>query len=31
MIGQPFRETELLAIARDYEQGHDWHTRVPSL
>ena len=31
LIGQPFRETELLAIARDYEQGHDWHTRVPSL
>jgi aspartyl-tRNA(Asn)/glutamyl-tRNA(Gln) amidotransferase subunit A len=31
LIGQPFCETELLAIARDYEQGHDWHTRVPSL
>ena len=31
LIGQPFRETELLAVARDYEQGHDWHTRVPSL
>jgi len=31
LIGQPFRETELLAIARDYEQGHDWHTRVPTL
>ena len=31
LIGQPFRETELLAIARHYEQGHDWHTRVPSL
>jgi len=31
LIGQPFRETELLAVARDYEQGHAWHTRVPTL
>ena len=31
LIGQPFRETELLAVARVYEQEHDWHTRVPSL
>lgn len=31
LIGQPFHEAELLAIARSYEQAHDWHTRVPSL
>ena len=31
IIGQPFREAEMLAIARAYEQGHDWHTRHPSL
>jgi aspartyl-tRNA(Asn)/glutamyl-tRNA(Gln) amidotransferase subunit A len=31
IIGQPFQEAELLAIARSYEQGHDWHTRHPSL
>jgi len=31
IIGQPFREAELLAIARGYEQAHDWHTRHPSL
>ncbi len=31
IIGQPFGEAELLAIARSYEQGHDWHTRHPSL
>ena len=31
LIGQPFKEAELLSIARSYEQAHDWHTRVPSL
>ncbi|HWZ95305.1 MAG TPA: Asp-tRNA(Asn)/Glu-tRNA(Gln) amidotransferase subunit GatA [Opitutaceae bacterium] len=31
IIGQPFREAELLAIARAYEQGHDWHTKHPTL
>ena len=31
IIGQPFQEAELLAIARSYEQGHDWHARHPVL
>ena len=31
VIGQPFQEAALLAIARAYEQGHDWHTRHPKL
>jgi aspartyl-tRNA(Asn)/glutamyl-tRNA(Gln) amidotransferase subunit A len=31
IIGQPFQEAGLLAIARTYEQAHDWHTRHPSL
>jgi aspartyl-tRNA(Asn)/glutamyl-tRNA(Gln) amidotransferase subunit A len=31
VIGQPFREAELLAIAQAYEQGHDWHTQHPGL
>jgi aspartyl-tRNA(Asn)/glutamyl-tRNA(Gln) amidotransferase subunit A len=31
VIGQPFQEAELLAIARSYEQGHDWHMRHPNL
>ncbi len=31
IIGQPFREADLLAIAHRYEQAHDWHTRHPSL
>jgi aspartyl-tRNA(Asn)/glutamyl-tRNA(Gln) amidotransferase subunit A len=31
IIGQPFGEAELLAIARAYEQGHDWHTKHPEL
>ena len=30
LIGQPFREAELLAIARAYEAGHDWSGRHPS-
>ena len=31
IIGQPFAEAELLAIAHAYEQGHDWHTKHPKL
>jgi aspartyl-tRNA(Asn)/glutamyl-tRNA(Gln) amidotransferase subunit A len=31
IIGPPFREAELLAIAQAYEQGHDWHLRHPDL
>ena len=31
IIGQPFQEANLLAIAQAYEQGHDWHTRHPLL
>jgi aspartyl-tRNA(Asn)/glutamyl-tRNA(Gln) amidotransferase subunit A len=31
IIGQPFQESNLLAIAQSYEQAHDWHHRVPSL
>jgi aspartyl-tRNA(Asn)/glutamyl-tRNA(Gln) amidotransferase subunit A len=31
IIGQPFKEADLLAIARAYEQGHDWHTKHPNL
>jgi aspartyl-tRNA(Asn)/glutamyl-tRNA(Gln) amidotransferase subunit A len=31
IIGQPFKEADLLAIARAYEQGHDWHTKHPTL
>jgi aspartyl-tRNA(Asn)/glutamyl-tRNA(Gln) amidotransferase subunit A len=31
IIGQPFKEADLLAIARTYEQGHDWHKKHPTL
>lgn len=31
LIGQPFKEAELLAIAGAYEQGHSWHRQQPSL
>ena len=31
LIGQPFQEAGLLAIAHAYEHGHDWHTRHPAL
>jgi len=31
LIGQPFREADLLAMAHTYEQAHDWHTKHPSL
>jgi aspartyl-tRNA(Asn)/glutamyl-tRNA(Gln) amidotransferase subunit A len=31
IIGRPFDESALLAIAGHYEQAHDWHTKHPSL
>ncbi|HYC70489.1 MAG TPA: Asp-tRNA(Asn)/Glu-tRNA(Gln) amidotransferase subunit GatA [Opitutaceae bacterium] len=31
LIGRPFGEADLLAIARQYEQAHDWHARRPAL
>ncbi len=31
IIGPPYEEAGLLAIAHAYEQGHDWHTRHPKL
>ncbi len=31
VIGQPFKETELLAVASAYEQTTDWRNRHPSL
>jgi aspartyl-tRNA(Asn)/glutamyl-tRNA(Gln) amidotransferase subunit A len=31
VIGQPFRESELLAIAATYEEGTEWRLRRPSL
>jgi len=31
LIGQPFREAELLAVAHSYERAHDWHERRPQL
>jgi aspartyl-tRNA(Asn)/glutamyl-tRNA(Gln) amidotransferase subunit A len=31
LIGQPFEEAALLAIARAYEQAHDWNTKHPKL
>ncbi len=31
VIGQPFKETELLAVARAYERQTDWGARRPSL
>ncbi|PHX85168.1 MAG: Asp-tRNA(Asn)/Glu-tRNA(Gln) amidotransferase GatCAB subunit A [Opitutia bacterium] len=31
LIGQPFREADLLATAHAYEQAHDWHTKFASL
>jgi aspartyl-tRNA(Asn)/glutamyl-tRNA(Gln) amidotransferase subunit A len=30
IIGQPFQEAGLLAIARAYEQAHGWNRRFPS-
>jgi aspartyl-tRNA(Asn)/glutamyl-tRNA(Gln) amidotransferase subunit A len=31
LIGQPFKEAELLAIADLYEGGHDWQRMHPKL
>jgi aspartyl-tRNA(Asn)/glutamyl-tRNA(Gln) amidotransferase subunit A len=31
IIGQPFRETELLSIAAAYEGRTDWRMRHPAL
>ena len=31
LIGQPFREADLLAIAQAYEQAHEWKTKHPKL
>jgi len=31
IIGQPFQEAEMLAIAQAYEQAHDWASRKPTL
>ena len=31
IIGRPYQEADLLAIAHAYEQGHDWHTKHPEL
>lgn len=31
LIGQPFQEAELLAIAHAYERAHEWSRKTPSL
>ena len=31
VIGQPYKETELLAIASAYESRTTWRTRLPDL
>jgi aspartyl-tRNA(Asn)/glutamyl-tRNA(Gln) amidotransferase subunit A len=31
LIGQPFQEANLLALAHAYEQAHEWHRRAPVL
>ena len=31
ILGQPFQEADLFAIAHKFEQAHDYHTRHPSL
>lgn len=31
LIGQPFQEANLLAIAHAYEKAHDWKTKTPNL
>lgn len=31
LIGRPFQEANLLAVAQAYEQAHDWHRRRPQL
>lgn len=31
LIGQPFQETNLLALAHTYEQAHNWSRQTPNL
>ncbi len=31
LIGRPFEEADLLAVANAYDRDHDWHTRTPNL
>lgn len=31
LIGQPYAEADLLAIANAYDSAHDWHQRLPEL
>lgn len=31
LIGKPLGESDLLRMAHDYEQAHDWHTRHPKI
>jgi aspartyl-tRNA(Asn)/glutamyl-tRNA(Gln) amidotransferase subunit A len=31
LIGQPFKEADLLAIAHAYDREHDWRKRTPNL
>jgi aspartyl-tRNA(Asn)/glutamyl-tRNA(Gln) amidotransferase subunit A len=31
LIGQPFQEAQLLAMARAYEEAHEWRMRYPKL
>lgn len=31
LIGQPYQEADLLAIANTYDSTHDWNTRLPEL
>lgn len=31
LIGQPFKEAELLAVAHAYEQAHEWTRKTPNL
>ena len=31
IVGAPFAEATVLAVARSYEQATDWHTRRPAL
>ncbi len=31
LIGKPFAESSLLAVAKRFEQAHDYHTRKPAL
>jgi aspartyl-tRNA(Asn)/glutamyl-tRNA(Gln) amidotransferase subunit A len=31
IVGRPFQEADLLAIAHAYERAHDFHTKHPQL